>query len=62
MRLLTPEEWAAQIWTRPENSNRIMDEQLCLSIAQSLRELLENRSLGGAQIDLRLESNAKRNS
>ena len=35
---LSPEEWAAQIWCRPENSEKEMDADLCQSIANALRE------------------------
>lgn len=37
-------EWAARIWTRPENAGRTMDSDLAISIAEAL---LERESTSG---------------
>jgi hypothetical protein len=34
----TAEEFAAQIWCRPENATRVMDVELCRSIAAALHD------------------------
>ncbi len=40
---LTPREWAAQIWCRPENGHRQMDPVFAESIAAAAEVLMKER-------------------
>ncbi len=42
---LTPEEWAAQIWCRPENSDREMDVLFARSIADAMEQELRDKKV-----------------
>ena len=59
---LSPEEWAAQLWARPENSSRVMDEEFAMSIAEALRELLRWYIRGDIILEPKEIVDAKRHS
>ena len=42
-------EWAAQLWCRPENAHRVMDEKFAMSIAAAFDETAAPELLSAAR-------------